>query len=94
MLGTYRCRATKRESISQNFECITFSMLAIPYNFVVLLIQMFCVIEKVLIVPCSGTSVAADKFKRVGDKEKVLWKHRNTRRKCGLGMCANWDVLL
>ena len=46
------------------------------------------------IVPCSGTSVTADKFKRVGDKEKVLWKHRDTRRKCGLGMCADWDVLL
>ena len=57
------------------------------------------------IVTCSGTSVTADKFKRVGDKEKVFWKHRNTRRKCGLneivvafengvGSCANWDVLL
>jgi len=39
---------------------------------------------KVLIVACSGTSVTADKFERVGVKEKVYWKHRNTRCKCGL----------
>ena len=36
------------------------------------------------IVPCSGTSVTADKFERVGVKEKVFRKHRDTRRKCGL----------